>query len=65
MLKKFRIDTDFAEISFYEFGSRLFTPISLIISKYDVFTKNYNKAEHIWRRYFVTVNDVYFIYVKL
>ncbi|MEE1320531.1 MAG: amino acid adenylation domain-containing protein, partial [Acutalibacteraceae bacterium] len=60
-LKKFRKDTNFANISFYEFNNRLKTPISIIISKTDIFTKQYAKTESLWLKYFYTVSDVHYI----
>ena len=61
MLQSFRKDTDFANIAFADFNGRIKTPVSVIVSKTDIFTKNYNNAKQIWRKYAENVNGVYFI----
>lgn len=58
---RFRKDTDFANISYCEFWGTIGIPISLIINKKDLFTKNYQKAEKLWKRYVVSINNVSFI----
>ncbi len=60
MLKSFRKDTDFANIAFAEFDGRIKTPVSVIISKTDIFTKNYKKAKQLWENYAEKINGVYF-----
>ena len=58
---RFRKDTDFANLSYCEFQRTIEIPTSLIISKKDLFTKNYPKSEKLWKRYVVSVNSIYFI----
>ena len=58
---RFRKDTDFANISYCEFWGTIGIPTSLIINKKDLFTKNYQKAEKLWKRYVVSINNVAFI----
>ncbi len=64
LLKEFRKDTDFANIGFFEFGEKIKTPVSVIISKNDIFTKNYTEAEKLWLKYFDDVCGVHFIDTK-
>ena len=61
ILKKFRKDTDFAFESFSKLHSSIETPVSLIMSKTDIFTRNYQQAETIWKRYADNVSSVSFI----
>lgn len=58
---RFRKDTDFANISYCEFWGTIGIPTSLIISKKDLFTKNYHKSKKLWKRYVVSVNSISFI----
>ena len=61
ILKKFRKDTDFMTEYFYNKKPVISVPISLIISKNDPFTKNYDYALELWRKYASDINNVYFI----
>ncbi|MBQ2758664.1 MAG: amino acid adenylation domain-containing protein [Clostridia bacterium] len=61
VLQSFRKDTDFANIAFADFNGRIKTPVSVIVSKNDIFTKNYRNAKQIWEKYAENVNGVYFI----
>lgn len=64
LIKRFREDTDFANISYCHTENKLSVPITLIISKDDIFTKNYKKAEQIWEKYFIQVEKIHFINSK-
>ena len=61
MLDRFRKDTDFANISFSDFSGKVNTPVCVIISKKDMFTKNYKNAEKLWKKYASNVVNVEFI----
>lgn len=61
ILKKFRKDTDFARTIFSEISIKMQTPVSVVMSKYDRFTKNYAQAEKLWRKYFMTICGIHFI----
>ena len=61
LLKNFRRDTDFASVSYCETGVKVKTPVKIILSKKDIFTKNYRQAEKIWSKYAERVNNVCFI----
>ncbi len=61
LLKRFRKDTDFANVSFSDFKGRINTPVSVVISKKDMFTKNYKQAEKLWKKYADNVVNVEFI----
>ena len=60
-LKNFRLDTDFATISYGKTSDKLRVPVSVIISKDDMFTKNYTEARKLWNNYFETVDKIHFI----
>lgn len=64
LLGHFRTDTDFANISYYHSRDKLSVPLTLIISKADVFTKNYKSAERIWQKYFSAIESIHFIDTK-
>jgi len=61
LLKRFRKDTDFANISYFELKAKIKVPTSLIISQKDMFTKNYNQAEKIWKKYVASIDEIYYI----
>ena len=61
ILMQFRKDTDFATLVFYKFRKKLKTPVTVIISQKDVFTRNYNDAHKCWSRYAENVKKVKFI----
>lgn len=61
LLKKFRRDTDFANVGFYEFKGKLKTPMSAVLSKEDIFTKKYAQADKLWMKFFKTVSNIHFI----
>ena len=52
---------DFATQYFYNVKNRIACPVSIVISKDDMFTKNYKKAEKMWNPYVETVDTVHFI----
>lgn len=61
MLKKFRLDTDFATVSFREFSGKIKTPVCVVISKNDIFTKKYENTEPAWSKYVCGLVNVKFI----
>ena len=61
LFKSFRQDTDFSSMSFYEFTTPLETPLSVIINKNDIFTKNYTQAKDCWKKYFKHIDKIHFI----
>ncbi len=61
MLKNFRADTDFAVQAFAEDHNKIKVPVSVVISKRDMFTSNYKQAEKMWKKYAETVKNIYFI----
>ena len=64
MLKRFRKDTDFANASFAQLKGKIKTPVSVIISKRDLFTVNYMQAERLWKRYAENPSAIYFMNSK-
>lgn len=64
LLGKFRKDTDFANISYFEFNGKIKTPVTVILSKKDIFTLNYRQAEKLWKMYVSNVTDVHYINSK-
>ena len=60
-LKQFRKDTDFAIVGFGSLCEKIKSPVSIILSKADIFTKNYKDAERIWGKYLCNVTGVQFI----
>ena len=64
LMKRFREDTDFANISYCHSESKISVPLTLIISKEDIFTKSYKSAEKLWSKYFSNINKVHFIDTK-
>ena len=61
LLECFRKDTDFANIGFSQFNGKIKTPVSVIVSKKDMFTKNYRQAQKLWQRYAEEVTQVSYI----
>lgn len=49
MVEKFRKDTDFMTEYFYKSAKPIKANTSVIISKTDIFTKNYKNAERLWK----------------
>ena len=49
MVEKFRKDTDFMTEYFYKLAQPINVKTSVIISKTDIFTQNYNDAERMWK----------------
>ena len=60
-MKKFRRDTDFANTVFCDFKEKLKTPLSILMSKNDMFTKNYIQADELWGKYFHTIKSICYI----
>ncbi len=61
MINKFRKDTDFmTEYLFYR-AEKITAPTFVIISKTDVFTKNYSDAETLWKRLASNFRKVHFV----
>ena len=61
IMKRFRADTDYASHVFYEFKGRITTPVTVIISEDDYFTKDFENAHKCWSCYAENVNAVKFI----
>lgn len=61
LLKRFRQDTDFMTQYFAQNPSSLHCPISIIISKHDIFTLEYKKAQLLWNSYATNLCEVRFI----
>lgn len=61
LLTRFREDTDFANNVYADFEGKIKTPVSVIISKDDIFTKNYRQAEKLWLKYVQNLKGVSFV----
>ena len=61
MLTKFRKDTDFFTEYFFKNSQKIYCPLSLIISKQDLFTENYAEALDIWSCYASSIAGIYYI----
>ena len=61
MIITFRKDTDFMTEYFYKNVKPIKATTSVIISKTDLFTRNYKKSESLWRKYSNNFNKIYFI----
>ena len=61
MLKSFRKDTDFAGASYCEAEIKIKTPVTVVISKKDIFTRNYRQAEKCWSIYAENIKGIKFI----
>ncbi|MBO5395444.1 MAG: amino acid adenylation domain-containing protein [Clostridia bacterium] len=61
ILRRFREDTDFANLSFAGIRGKISTPVSVLISKRDLFTKNHLQTERLWNRYAKKLAGIHFI----
>ena len=61
VLRCFRKDTDFAVSAFSELKHRIVSPVTVVVSKTDPFTRRYKAAEKIWSRYAQNISKVEFI----
>ncbi|MBE6803570.1 MAG: amino acid adenylation domain-containing protein, partial [Ruminococcaceae bacterium] len=61
MVEKFRKDTDFLTEYFYTLAQPIKAKTSVIISKTDIFTKNYMDAERLWKIRSSNFNKVHYI----
>ncbi|MBQ3135945.1 MAG: amino acid adenylation domain-containing protein [Clostridia bacterium] len=61
IFEKFRKDTDYANNAYFTLPQKIKAPVSVIISKSDMFTKNYAQAERLWEKHAETVEGIYFI----
>ncbi|MBO5333215.1 MAG: non-ribosomal peptide synthetase, partial [Clostridia bacterium] len=61
MVDKFRKDTDFMTEYFYKYATPINAKTSIIISKTDIFTKNYRDAERLWKPLANNFDRVYYI----
>lgn len=64
IVSRFRRDTDFAYKTFFEADSRFVTPVTVIISKKDIFTLNYKQTEKQWKKFAENLHGVKFIDAK-
>jgi surfactin synthase thioesterase subunit len=60
-LRDFRKDTSFANLSFYKGCPKIKTPVIVILTKKDPFTKNYKNSEKIWKLYVDNIEKIQFI----
>ncbi len=61
LLNRFREDTDFSNISYTKFDRKVKVPVSVILSKNDIFTKNYRQTEKLWNKYAENVARICYI----
>ncbi|MBR5191242.1 MAG: hypothetical protein IKW34_04350, partial [Clostridia bacterium] len=61
MVEKFRKDTDFMAEYFYRTIEKINAPTSVIISKTDIFTKNYEQTETLWKTRALNYKKTYYI----
>ena len=61
IMMRFRADTDYATEVFYKYDGRISTPVTVIISKDDYFTREYDNAYENWSVYAENVIAVDFI----
>ncbi|MBR5247037.1 MAG: AMP-binding protein, partial [Clostridia bacterium] len=61
MVEKFRKDTDFMTEYFYKKVKPINVPTSVIISKTDIFTRNYEDAERLWKSVASAFVEVHYI----
>ncbi|MBQ6601369.1 MAG: hypothetical protein IIX36_06965, partial [Clostridia bacterium] len=64
IISRFRKDTDYAYRAFFEAKAKFQTPVTVIISKKDIFTYNYRQAEAQWKKYAENLNGIKFINAK-
>ena len=60
----FRKDTDFMTECFYKERNKVPCPVSVVISKDDLFTENFTDAGRLWSLYAENVCGVHFIDTK-
>ena len=61
ILKDFRADTDYSTEVFSKSNDKLSCPVSVVINKNDMFTRNYDNATSLWSRYSAEDVSVHFI----
>ncbi|MBR5497512.1 MAG: hypothetical protein IKV76_05975, partial [Clostridia bacterium] len=61
ILKAFRADTDYSTEVFIKSNDKLSCPVSVVINKNDMFTRNYDNAAALWSRYSSEGVSVHFI----
>ncbi len=62
LLHNFRNDTDFMTNYYYtERNNTILCPVSLVISKTDIFTKHYKFAKELWSAYAANISNICFI----
>lgn len=61
MIGRFRKDTDFMVWYHYNNAKPISVQTDVVLSKTDIFTKNYNEAEKLWRKGAPRFNRVHFI----
>ncbi|MBR3868924.1 MAG: amino acid adenylation domain-containing protein [Clostridia bacterium] len=64
MVMNFRKDTDFMTECFYKERNKVPCPVSVVISKDDLFTENFTDAGRLWSLYAENVCGVHFIDTK-
>lgn len=61
LLRQFRKDTDYANMCYAELKGKIRTPVNVVLSKKDIFTKNYRRADFFWKKYAYKVKEIYLI----
>ena len=61
MIENFRKDTDFMAEYFYKSAQPIHAKTSVIISKTDIFTQNYQNAERLWKTLAINFDKVHYI----
>lgn len=61
MLRRFRLDTDFWTHFFARKPETIACPITLILSKQDIFTENHSDAVSLWQPYSATIPALHYI----
>lgn len=64
LLKRFRQDTDFMTQYFAQSPSPVHCPVSVIISKHDIFTPQYKKAQLLWNSYAANLCEIRLLETK-
>ena len=60
-LTSFRKDTSFANLCYVNKPEKINATVTVILSKNDIFTKNYKNTEKHWKRYVKKLEQIHFI----
>lgn len=61
ILQRFRLDTDFWTHFFTQEPKKIMCPVTLVLSKQDIFTENYLDALHLWQPYSANIAALHYI----